>query len=243
MGKILDFRSGRVSGTSQGKSTAGDLSYRNKPERWIPIWQRKLITPTESTPSIIHAVKAFRGELEKLEKEGVPFQLDKEDWIWIRNADYELSPENYDEIKKLPEHTKAEIILRLCQSTHDGWVYDYYQNFFHYFLDWEYVFLPIELIGVEQFYGIYDPIKNMLPRIGLDNVDWEIIIDVYDKWRREFLDRYEIKKPADLILKIEKIANDYPPLRPEIREVLANRRLAYDIAGQISRYSAEIFVK
>lgn len=105
------------------------------------------------------------------------------------------------------------------------------------------MFLPIELIGVEQFYGIYDPIKNMLPRIGLDNVDWEIIIDVYDKWRREFLDRYEIKKPADLILKIEKIANDYPPLRPEIREVLANRRLAYDIAGQISRYSAEIFVK
>lgn len=243
MGEILKFSEVRERKSNFEVVPKSDLAYRNRPERWIPIWERELITPKESTPSIIHAVKAFRGELEKLKKEGIPFQLDKEDWIWMRGADYELLPENYAEIKKLPEHTKAEIILTLCRSTHDGWVYDYYENFFSFFLDWEYVFFPIELIGVEQFYAIYDPLENMLPRIGLDNVDWEVIIDVYDRQRREFLDRYGVKKPADLILKIEQIANDYPALRPEILEVVSNRRLAYDIAGQISRYSAEIFQK
>lgn len=242
MGKILEFDSSRTKDVFRRRPTKARLAYRSEnPQRFLPLEQRTRITPTNHTPAIRHTIETFKKELEELERQGAYLQLEKEDWALMAQANYRLLPENLFTVKKLPERTKAEIILKICRSNHDGWVYDYYQDFFNFFLDWEFVYLPLELVGVDQLYAIYEPLQKALPHFGLSDVSWETIVYVYDEWRKKFLEQHGIRRPADLILAMEEIANEYSALRPEIREALADRRLAYDVAGQISQYSAEIF--
>ena len=103
--------------------------------------------------------------------------------------------------------------------------------------------MPIELIGVDQLEAIFNPLKKVLSRLGLGDVGWEMLVRVYDEQRYRFIKHHHISKPSDLTKVIAKLARTYPALTPEIRKVMETKEMAFDIARQVSRYSAEIFVK
>ena len=219
------------------------LAYRNNPERWRPLDERTRITPVDPTPAIYFVVGAFKAAIRELERKRIipTGFFTEEDFRWLRYDLYYLPPVLMGVIESLPEHTRAEIILAMCENVHDGWVSDYAGDFFDYFLDWEFVYLPLELIGVDQLSYIYEPMKVELPRFGLGDVSWEMLVRVYDESRTKFLQARRIKRPSDLIDTIVELADQYLPLTPAIREVLRTRELAFDVARQVTHHSAEIF--
>lgn len=144
------------------------------------------------------------------------------------------------ESQKNPRQPHEYLLLKMLTAIHDGWVHDYADDFFCYFINCEYFFMPLELNGVEQLRTYYDAFESHLPDFGLEDVTWERLAAAYDYARADFMRRYQIRDIGSLTRAVIAQSSDYWPLRPKIAQVVQSRELAFDIARQIAYYSPEI---
>lgn len=246
MGKILKFESvSPVMGCKSSKKNP--LDYRNNPERSWPVKDRtERVDQNKTTPAIWFATESFRNSLEELQKNGFidlsvfPSVFD----IKLRKYDYSLPDEAINQIKDLESKQKEEIIYDMVVALHDGWVYDYAEDFFCLYVDWEILYLPIELVGREFFLSYLKSIKTFSDRFGL-SVDEDRMNLMYDKKRREFMARHKIKPGSidSLTKAIVSISYSYSALTDEIARVLSERELAFDVARQVVYRNPELFDK
>ena len=246
MGQIIKFEDTFESRGSP-KNKKNPLDYRNNIERSWPIKDRtERVDHNKTTPAIRFVTNSFRDSLEELQKNGFidlsvfPSVYD----IKLRKFDYFLPEEAMKQIEKLKPEQKEEIIYDMVVALHNGWVHDYSEDFFCLYIDWEFVYLPIELVGREFFLSYLESIKVFSDRFGL-SVDEDEMSLVYDKKRKEFMVEHEIDSGNfnSLTKAIVYLSQSYSALSDEISAVLAEKELAFDVARQVVYHNPELFNK
>lgn len=216
------------------------LRYRNNPGRNLPISDRTERVKREN-PSIRYATSAFWNVLKDFQREGLidlscfPTDFDKR----IRYHDYTSPGEVENQIAKLSQGQKTEAAYRIIEALHNGWLSDYREDFFCMYIDWEFLFLPIELIGVRFFKAYLNSTRRLFERFQIEVTD-DDLINLYIQKRKIFLERRNVKSFQTLLEAIIQVGNDYLEFVPEIAEVLQYRRLAFDVARQVLYYSPEL---
>ncbi|MBR2543478.1 hypothetical protein IKF03_02700 [Candidatus Saccharibacteria bacterium] len=248
MGEIVDFRSNRSTRMFRKKFNIGRsvtnvsraLAYRNNnPERWRSMEERTRLTNVdETTPSIDYAIGRFKWWLDN--KLSVDRSLFPKDLFELRLTKNTLSANAAYVIGRLDKNVRAEIVFEMLEAIHDGWVSDQSADFFSYFLDREYYYLPIELIGVGRLEPHYQAFSPHLDVFGLEAVSWDDVLGVYERRRRAFVKKYKIKNPNDLTRLITKMGKIYLALTPEVAGAMANKVLAFDIMRQVVTRSPEL---
>ena len=172
------------------KDGKGLLAYRNSPWRWMPVGERPRYEDENPdaiiVPAIHYAVRGYESAILKLVRKGL---LCREafpyDFSIMRKVSYFLPDQAMIALYELPVQTRADIVLEMCRNIHDGWIYDRAEDFFCYFIDWEFVYLPIELIGIDHLSAIFRPLEHALQDFGLEDITWDILVQAFDKQRMQ----------------------------------------------------------
>lgn len=127
---------------------------------------------------------------------------------------------------------KVSMSHTLIAAAHDTWVAANSDWFFdEKKAGQKYLFMPYELIGVEQAFKFYLFIKELMALMEL-NVSDEALVDAFYEARATFFEKNNILTREELIDYIMKA--DYNPLERDIAEKLrTDRKIATEIADQI----------
>lgn len=200
--------------------------------------RKKTEYSSDVTPAIYYAVGAFKAFVKKLVAEGEIKHFVMKDFTNLVLQNRYLRVEDITTIQELPERTRAEMILAMCQNIHDGWVYEHASEFSSRYEGMEFIYLPLEWIGVEQLAGIFRPLEKALVRFGLAEVSLETVIEVYDEKRQEIFKG--VSNLYGLIRTLQKAACEYQPLRPDLKEFFENPEVGFRVARQIAYHMPEV---
>ena len=216
--------------------------YRNSRWRWRRIWERPMDESEEHVSLIYYAVGGFKYSIKELVKNGV---LKKEDFLFDYNLlvkeGFSIPDQAYEALFQLPFQIRIQIVLDICRNMHNGYIYEYAEDFFCHFIDYEYVYLPFELIGVDRICYVFNPLVPFLMGFGLSDVSWEFFVEEYDRQRLEYVKNNNLKNVNDLTKHIIEIGKTNPNLRPDIKRAMQSKEMAFSIAQQVMRYSSELF--
>ena len=164
MAKIIrfdDFRRARQSETSGGDKRNGDNESGRRGIATEVNYRR--ITAAER-----YATSAFRQELAKLRrpyKVQLPADFDKR----VLEGDGRFVEKAARHVESLPKEKRGEILFQMVRAAHDGWVRDNPQHFLDVrYGEQRYLFLPIELCGLDAYLSFQDLIMEPIHRLGLD---------------------------------------------------------------------------
>lgn len=189
------------------------------------------------TASERYAASAFRQELAKLRRP-YKMQLPAEFERKVFEGDDRLVEKAALHVESLPKEKKGELLFQMIRAAHDGWVRDNPRYFFDAsYAEQRYLFLPIELCGLDAYLSFQDLIMRPMHLLGLD-YSWmsgDSSATYLAKRRRYIRDRGLCDDSlADYI---RNLGSDYPALPAEISNALrTDAVMVGDMAKQASAH-------
>ena len=212
----------------------------NIANRLVQMTQRpKLVNEIDALPAVVYAVGAFKTEVKKLVRLGLVEKtvFSQMDFDELTKEGKSLSLEALIEMEGLPGMIKSRLVYAMLVNIHDGWVHDYAEDFFGYFVGWEHFYLPIELAGVGRLLSHFEPVEQYLIDFGLDDVAWDDVERVYLDACAKMVRKNQIRCFDDLTEMIVRL--DYTAWRHDIKETVKDRKKAFAIATQVMGHNPD----
>lgn len=232
MGKVISFEKvQKVAGRKKQKGVMAARKGCHPCNR-----DRNLVEYYQAVDALqVYAVKAFRQTLagfRRIYRVRLPEDFEKT----MRDPHGQLPEETLQKLRALPVKRKQELVYAMVVAVHDGWARDNPDYFFDAcYAEERFLYLPIELCGVDIYQKFLEMVKTTVERLSLEtsHMEWDTE-SMYRHKRHKYVCEHGLTSQS-LAEHITHCGEEYVALSPKISAALKrDPMLASELASQVS---------